>query len=209
MYKYIFYDFDGTIVNNLSSLKEIYYYFLKTHGISNDNSFESVNGPDLSIIIKKIKKKYKLDNTEKQLMNEYKLLLKKSYKICKPNDNLFKLLDYCKLKEIKCAIVSSNSYNIIDDWLKRNNLKKYFEFIISSGKKIKSKPDPQPYKIAIKKTNTDSKKILVIEDSVNGIYAATQAGLDIIKYNNSKIKEGNEKNFNEIINYLTYRSNIV
>ena len=33
---------------------------------------------------------------------------------------------------------------------------------------------------------------MVIEDSVNGIYAATQAGLDIIKYNNSKIKETNK-----------------
>ena len=92
---------------------------------------------------------------------------------------------------------------LINKLLRRANLKKYFNkrSIISCTKKIKPKPDPDGYKIALKRFNLKKDNILVIEDSETGISSAKRAGIkNILRFTNNnnnlakKIKHKNIKN---------------
>ena len=65
----LIFDFDGVIVDSVSSLYEVYIDFLEEFGITgNQEEFNSLNGPKLSEIISFLKNKYHLQKDEKELL---------------------------------------------------------------------------------------------------------------------------------------------
>ena len=61
---------------------------------------------------------------------------------------------------------------------KRSNLLHLFDFILTREDYGKSKPDPEPYLLALANSRQAIKDCLVIEDSPRGLAAAKAAGLD-------------------------------
>ncbi len=59
----------------------------------------------------------------------------------------------------------------------RTGLRKYFDFELVRSDYQKSKPAPEPYLLALKKTKSAAHECLVIEDSARGLAAAKAAGL--------------------------------
>ncbi len=56
----------------------------------------------------------------------------------------------------------------------------YFSFVIAAGDYTKSKPDPEPYLLAVERCGLNREECLAIEDSERGLASASAAGIRCI-----------------------------
>ena len=89
-------------------------------------------------------------------------------------------LDFVRSKNVKIALASSSSYEIINTVLEKFGLMKEFEVIYSAQEEEYGKPHPAVYISAAKRLNVAPVECLAIEDSLNGVLAAKAAKMKCI-----------------------------
>ena len=93
----------------------------------------------------------------------------------------FELMLYLKDHGIKTAMATSTEKVRQLNNLKAVNINEdYFDFMVFGDDINKSKPDPEIYLKVVKHYNIEKEDILVIEDSLNGVLSAINAGLKVI-----------------------------
>ncbi len=81
---------------------------------------------------------------------------------------------------VRIAVVSSSSHNWVDVWLERLGIIDLVDEIVCRGDAPKIKPAPDLYQEAVRRFDLQPEQCLVIEDSLNGLKAATAAGCDCV-----------------------------
>ncbi|AFS80023.1 phosphoglycolate phosphatase [Candidatus Nitrosopumilus koreensis AR1] len=190
-YEWIFIDFDGTLVDSLNSLYNVYLNFLKKFNIvGNKNEFTKLNGPTLTEIVSYFKKRYNINENESELLKTYEHEIELSYsQNVKPIPGREILLDFFRKNGYNVALVTSCSQKIILSYLNDHNWNSFFDVIIYGDLVTHSKPDPEIYNLALTKAKCDREKILVLEDSENGYISAKKAGLNCIVVHNKSQQE--------------------
>ncbi|MBN1637012.1 MAG: HAD family phosphatase [Deltaproteobacteria bacterium] len=114
-----------------------------------------------------------IDNLKKRRNQVYTGLLSgKNYAIEGAEDTLMKLKPHYII-----GVVTSARREHFEMVHKVTDFLKYFDFVLTIEDYEKSKPDPQPYLEALKKSGVASHEALVIEDSQRGLTSAKAAGL--------------------------------
>ncbi len=90
------------------------------------------------------------------------------------------LVEELKQQRFLLAIVSSSSLSSVSKILAAVGLEKVFDVQITSDDVKKSKPDPEPYLVALQKLAVQPKNAIVFEDSPSGIEAAIHANIRVI-----------------------------
>ena len=93
--------------------------------------------------------------------------------------NALSLLKECKDAEIKTALVTASSRDLMTIVLKRFP-PGTFDVVVSGDDVEKSKPDPAPYLLAAKQLSVDILKCLVLEDSLTGVQSGLSSGAKVI-----------------------------
>ena len=117
----------------------------------------------------------RLRNLKTKIFNEY---LKK--KKLKPRPGVKQLVNDCKKKGIKLALVTSttnDNINSIFFCLKKSLNKKDFDFIGNSKIIKKPKPFPDIYKFALKNLKLKANQCIAIEDSQESLNSAIRANI--------------------------------
>jgi HAD superfamily hydrolase (TIGR01509 family) len=78
------------------------------------------------------------------------------------------------------AIVTSSRRSHFDAMHVRTGLLPFFDFILTREDYVLSKPDPEPYRLAMEKSGCLPEECLVVEDSERGLRAALAAGIRCI-----------------------------
>ena len=78
---------------------------------------------------------------------------------------------------LPCAVASSSSRNWVELMLESLGLRQFFRAVACGDEVTRTKPDPQLYELAAGRLGVDPQVTIAIEDSVNGVKAATAAGL--------------------------------
>lgn len=186
--KWIFFDLDGTLVDNLPSLYSAYLNFLNDYGFKgNKKEFERLNGPSLKEIVSTLKNKYGIDESNKKLLVNYMKKIQFAYKKTRPKKQSRQLLDTLNKNGYKLALVTSSYRNLVFVLLRRYKWEKFFKRYVFGNEIIRSKPYSDIYRLCLKKTRATTKQTLVVEDSKNGFKSATRSGLNCILLNN-KVK---------------------
>ncbi len=76
-----------------------------------------------------------------------------------------------------CAVVSSSSHHWVDGWLERLDMIGYFDTVVCRGDAPRIKPAPDLYLEAANRLAVPPVDCLVVEDSLNGLNAAKEAGM--------------------------------
>ena len=87
------------------------------------------------------------------------------------------LLEYLKAEKIKTALASSSYSDVVARLLDESGLLRYFGFVAGGDMISRSKPDPEIFLLAAKQLDVSPCECAVIEDSYNGIRAASAAGM--------------------------------
>lgn len=86
------------------------------------------------------------------------------------------LLIFLKLNGFKVAIATGSQRSIVKKVMDANNLSGSVDTIISGEDFKNSKPNPECFKIALKRLGLNSKDVIIIEDSIPGVKAAKSIG---------------------------------
>lgn len=176
--KAILIDLDGTLANSLSIMKLSYYAFLKQFNRNpTDEEFNSLNGPPLQNVITQIKKNHALNESVDELLKKYFTIIDNMYLSVQPNNGAINLLQKAKSNGCTIGVVTSNTKQRTQTWVRNVCIDHMINFIVSSDDVKKGKPNPEPYITATKKTSFTLDQIIAIEDSLQGAQSAISAGL--------------------------------
>jgi len=78
------------------------------------------------------------------------------------------------------AIVTSSHRSHFETMHEKTGLMPFFDFILTREDYNASKPDPEPYRLAVERSGCRPDECLVVEDSERGLQAALAAGLRCI-----------------------------
>jgi HAD superfamily hydrolase (TIGR01509 family) len=93
---------------------------------------------------------------------------------------VLELLDFLEEQQIPKVVASSNQRHIIELLLEKKQLSSYFDTIVSAENVQRAKPDPEIFLLAHRYLGTEKHETLVLEDSQNGILAASSAEIPVI-----------------------------
>jgi HAD superfamily hydrolase (TIGR01509 family) len=103
----------------------------------------------------------------------------------KPLPGAEELIRKAKQNGLSLGIVSSSDQKWVHSHLKRLGLWDYFDYTSCAEDVDQAKPDPALYHLGLKKMNGVPEKVIVLEDSPNGVLAAKRAGLFCIAVPNT------------------------
>jgi HAD superfamily hydrolase (TIGR01509 family) len=89
---------------------------------------------------------------------------------------VLEILNFFKENNVKMAVASSSSIEVINRNIEHADIKKYFSAIVSGDDIEHGKPAPDIFLKAAKKINLPASDCYVFEDSFNGIKGAYAAG---------------------------------
>lgn len=173
-YKYVFFDFDGTLADTEEVTFVIYQklaekYNLRNITIDELGHIKKMSAKELMAYVE-LKKRYL-----PFMLKRGKNLLKqdmKNIKPCKPN--ILNIVSELKNMGIKTAIITTNSKTNVEMFLEKYDAD-LFDFITSAsmfGKETKMRR-------IIKKEKLKSSEVLYVGDEIRDINAAKNAGIDI------------------------------
>lgn len=120
-----------------------------------------------------------------------------AYVKCKPLFHHQFALSKLQQAGYRMAVCSNSVKQSIDLMLERANIARYMDFWLSNDDVTHGKPHPEIYLKAIERMGFNPEECLVVEDNINGIRAAKDAGAHLL------IVHGvNEVNYNNIINRI-------
>jgi HAD superfamily hydrolase (TIGR01509 family) len=116
-------------------------------------------------------------------------------------------LDYLKNHHIPFTIATASGKENLDFYFEYLPLSRWFEYdkVVYNNGKIKGKPDPQIYQIAMSVIDKKPEEVIIFEDAVAGLQAARNANagkIIVVDSNDDDYTDWSDcqiiKNFNEV-----------
>ena len=180
-YRAVIFDLDGTLIDSMGIWLQIDHEYLQKRDIPvPDDLFEDVpEGNSFKEICQYFKDKFNLPDSIEEIGNEWIEMVAEHYKTditLKPGAK--ELIEFLHSQNVKMAIGTSNTKHLAETVLKANNVLKYFGSIVAGCEEIKGKPFPDIFLNAAEELQIDPKDCLVIEDTLHGVRAAHNGGMD-------------------------------
>ena len=173
----VLFDLDGSLMDSMWMWKQIDIEYLGMHGKECSPTLQKdIEGLSIVEVAHYFKKNYGITDSIEDMIDTWNDMAfdKYSHEVnLKPGAMEF--LNYCKDKDIKLGICSSNSSKLINAVLDAHKIKDRFGIIITGHDVSCGKPDPECYLTAAKALDVDLSTCLVFEDLVKGIEAGNNA----------------------------------
>lgn len=98
------------------------------------------------------------------------------------DDKIVDLVDNCRERHYKTALLSNAFNPFLRDILRANDLEKHFDDIIISCEVGVQKPDPRIFALAMERLHTSPAESIFIDDRTDNIRSARSFGIDGILY---------------------------
>ena len=199
----LFLDLDGTLADSLPVMRAVYGRFLETYGkCGNDAEFITLNGPPLADIVAILKHKHRLEPPVGDLLDAYWPLVFKAYSEVRPNPGAGNLLDRATGLGWKVGVVTSSCDRIAQGWLRQCGLGNRVSVIVGGESVRTGKPGPEPYLLALKRSNCSAAVSIAVEDSPTGAQSAIAAEIPTFVVNDQRIPAGRWPNIQGFIRRL-------
>lgn len=207
MIKAVIYDMDDLMVNSnplhIRASKKVF----REYGIDLKKIPQNVRagfiGMRVADILRFVVDYFNLDlDFEKLRKQRSKTFLDLVTKQLKTMPGLLQSLKFFKKNKFKITLASSGTKEYINLVLKKFNVEKYFDVVVSGDDVKRGKPDPETYLIACEKLKVRPTEVIVLEDATKGIQAAKAAGCICIAVKNPYTLKQNLSKADLILNSL-------
>jgi HAD superfamily hydrolase (TIGR01509 family) len=103
----------------------------------------------------------------------------------------------------RMCIVTSSKKNHFEIIHSSTGFLKYFDFVITAADFTKSKPDPEPYLLALERSGFKSSECIAIEDSERGLQAAHAAGIKCLVLPGKLTRNGNFEKAHKVLKNIS------
>lgn len=177
----VIFDFNGTLFWDTKLHNKAWDIFLTHHDLflSDEDKFNKMHGKNNKDIFLSL---FDESLTDTQIQ---KYILEKEglyQELCLQTDMLMapgaeEFLNYLKDHHIPFTIATASGKENLDFYFDHLPLSRWFEYdkVVYNNGKIKGKPDPQIYQIAMSVINKKPEEVIIFEDAVAGLQAARNA----------------------------------
>jgi HAD superfamily hydrolase (TIGR01509 family) len=187
MIKAVIFDMDGVLIDSEPLHCRADNQLLKELGaVAPENYLDRFAGWTDDAMWKAIKTDYPITKSiseikELQVPIKLKMLQESDLKAI---SGVVELLEEIKKEQILIALASSSPKIFIEAVVKKIEIGKYFEALLSGEEVERSKPEPDIFLKAALLLNVKPSECLVVEDSKSGTVAAKKAGMKCIGFRN-------------------------
>lgn len=177
----VIFDLDGSLVDSMWIWRQIDIEYLGRYGLKLPEDLQScIEGMSFKETAEYFKQRFAIPETILEMQATWNQMAWDKYAYEIPlKAGAAEFLKDCRDRGIKLGIASSNSRELINVCLKRNQVEDYFECIMCGTDGLPGKPAPDIYLAAAKKLGVSPAHCLVFEDIVPGILAGKNAGMRV------------------------------
>jgi HAD superfamily hydrolase (TIGR01509 family) len=180
--KYVLFNLDGTLIDSLSAVFRVYSYFMAAQGCKPTRSeFAAINGMSYREMIRKLREAHELTGSTDDLLEQFVEKMTEIYEqdlvSLRPETN--ETLDLLSNVGYRLGLVTGAEKRVVGSYVEKH-FPGRFDVEVYGEDTYRSKPAPDPYLRALDCIDVKMNKVIAVEDSVNGITSASEAGLSPI-----------------------------
>lgn len=207
----VIFDFNGTLFWDTKLHNKAWDIFLTKYNLylSDEDKFQKIHGKNnrdlfISVFNKPLSDEQVADFVIEKEGLYQQLCLQTDMRLA-PGATEF--LDFLKYENIPFTIATASGKENVDFYFEHLPLTRWFEYdkVVYNNGKIKGKPDPQIYQLALSVIGKQPKDVIVFEDAIAGLQSAknAQAGkIIVVNSNDDDYSDWKDcqiiKNFNEV-----------
>ena len=206
MIQTVIFDMDGVIVDTEPVHRYAYFQHFSELNIDvSEELFTSFTGNSTRNVFQRVNSIFNLNADVEELILRKRTIFndtfdhKEDLELLEGVENLIKNLHE---NGVELILASSASKVTIDRVFRRFGLHPYFTNIVSGEDFPKSKPHPAIFEFAASLSKAPKENCIVIEDSTNGVLAATAAGIYCVGYNSIHSKLQDLSKADKIVNHF-------
>jgi HAD superfamily hydrolase (TIGR01509 family) len=174
-------DLDGTLIDSIGVLRRAYDAFLATHGsVGDDDEFESLVGPALPEIVRRLRDRHRLEQPLAALFDDYQGRVADAYRGIRPCRGAHSFIAGLDKEGCRLALVTSASNKLANQVLDALKWTDGFLVVVSGDEVDRAKPAPDLYELALDRAACPPERAVAVEDSPHGISSARTAGLTVL-----------------------------
>lgn len=191
----VIFDLDGTLVDSMWVWDQIDEDYLSKKNIEVPKNLNSeIAHLSFNQVAKYFKKRFNLEDSLDDIKNSWNNMAYYHYSTdIKLKNGVKEFLDFLKSLNIKIALATSNSMNLLEAALKNNGIYEYFDSITLTDEVSVGKHEPDVYLLAAKKLGVDPKNCLVFEDIIQAVIGAKKAGMKVIAVEDTRSLSDKDK----------------
>jgi len=177
-YRSLLFDLDGTLAETDSLHLPTWVEALLPHGIEVDDAFykENISGRANAEIVGDLLPNLS-EREGRDIVETKEAGFRERAGELQPLPGLLDFLDRVKERGLGTGLVTNAPGENVGAVLPALRLEDYFDAVATSEEAGAGKPDPAPYRAALKKLGAEPGEALAFEDSVSGIASAVGAGI--------------------------------
>ena len=182
-YDTVMFDMDGTVLKSEDLFTEAEILLLADYGVNvKATELSEFKGVSPDFFYSKFKKKFDIKESDNILKDRLLVHLYSLFNNKLSYVDGFKSFykNYIYKNQIKTALVTNTSRNIVDKINELIEIDIYFKTITTSSDVSHGKPHPEPYIATMAALGSTPPKTLIIEDSKVGILSGLKSGADVI-----------------------------
>ena len=168
---------DGTLVDSMGYWDEVCGEFLRETGLYSEEIFDVLKPMTLPQTAEYLESEFGVSIPLQEIETRMCRIMRAHYEndvLPKPGVQSF--LQAMRDAGVKMCVVSSSPDLLVEACLKRHDLTKYFDFLLSAEEVGKGKTEPDIYLEGAKRLNAAPDSILVFEDAMQAGLTAKRAG---------------------------------
>ncbi len=176
------FDFDGTVFDSMHIWKGVKFQFFDRIGlVLNEEQREEFKKLFLLDAIELAKTRFDLKMTDKELFDEFFILIKEKYLAdTKPKNDIIEFLEKLKANGVKMGIATATGEPALIAVLEKFNMLHYFEEIYSTYTVGASKTEPKVYDVVLNELGTEKQTTWIFEDALYAAKTAKKAGYNVV-----------------------------
>ena len=177
----VLFDLDGSLVDSMWIWRDIDIEYLGRFGIELPQGLQhEIEGMSFSETACYFKERFQIPDEIEKMKSDWNQMAWDKYTHEVPlKKGADAFLEYCRQKEIKLGIATSNSRELVENVTRALGVSDYFTCIVTGCDVEHGKPAPDVYLEAARRCGVTPDKCLVFEDIVPGIMAGKAAGMKV------------------------------
>ena len=187
MYRALLFDLDGTLAETDSLHLPTWVDTLEPYGVEVDEQFyrDRISGRSTGEIVRELLPD--LTAEENRLVGDAKeASFRERAAELEPLPGLIDFVERGRKSGMKIALVTNAPEENVEAILLALQLRDFFDTVVLADEVEAVKPDPAPYKAALRKTGVTAEEALAFEDSVSGIASSVAAGVPTVGITSSQ-----------------------
>lgn len=175
------FDLDGTLIDSMWIWEKIDHDYLTSKGLAvPSNLKDEINHLSFKQTAYYFKNRFQLTESIEEILKTWNDIAYYHYSNnISLKEGAKELLDYLKSKNIKIALATSNSENLLTAALKYTNIYEYFDIITTTNEVDKNKSFPDVYLLTADKLGVSPNSCIVFEDILEAVRGAKLANMKV------------------------------